>query len=55
MDEKKKVRIVKVGDMATLYFCPNCKRGHMVDKFIRECDICKCELDWSEVNEDTES
>lgn len=32
----------------TLYMCPNCKKGHQVEKDIKECDICKVKLEWED-------
>lgn len=32
----------------TLYFCPNCKKGHQVYKGMQKCDICGIDLEWEE-------
>ena len=32
----------------TLYMCPNCKKGHQVEKNIEKCDICNVQLEWEE-------
>lgn len=46
-----KVKKVVLGSgelTTTLYFCPNCKKGHQLKYGIPECDICKEKIEWEE-------
>ena len=45
----KKIVLGAGTDIETiLYMCPNCNKGHQVEKGIPECDICKVKLEWEE-------
>ena len=45
--EEIDVKVVKPIAGVTLYFCPYCNKGHMLDFNQKVCDICGTHINWN--------
>lgn len=52
--QKVKISRINIGvdDFITLYFCPYCKKGHQVKKYIEKCDKCGGAISWEELEKE---
>lgn len=48
---KVKKQVIPTANLV-LYFCPNCNRGHQVQKGMKKCEICGVELEWEQEDEE---